>query len=59
MFTVCDDGPGFAAEFDPVTAAHTGLELVDNIARHDLRAEVCYENRSQGGGRVVVSFPLP
>jgi two-component sensor histidine kinase len=55
---VCDDGPGFAEGFDPETAAHTGLELIENIARHDLRAKTSYENRTQGGGRVVLNFPI-
>ena len=55
---VCDDGPGFPHGFDPRKAAHTGLELIDSTARWDLRGEVMYENREQGGGRVVVTFPI-
>lgn len=55
---VCDGGPGFGPGFDPQAAAHTGLELLDNMARFDLRATVTYEDRSQGGARVVLSFPL-
>ena len=54
---VCDDGPGFPPGFDPETAAHTGLELIENIARHDLRAKTAYENRPEGGARVVLTFP--
>lgn len=54
---VTDDGGGFPAGFDPQQAANTGLELIDAIGRHDLRGEISYENRLQGGGRVVVTFP--
>lgn len=55
---VCDDGPGFSAGFDPETAAHTGLELIENIARHDLRGKISYENREAGGARVTIVFPV-
>ncbi len=55
---VCDDGRGFAKDFDPETAAHTGLDLIENIARYDLRGETAYENRPEGGARIVVSFPI-
>ena len=54
---VCDDGPGFPAGFDWETAANTGLGLIDSSARYDLRGSVAYENRPQGGGKVVVRFP--
>ncbi|MCW3054070.1 MAG: sensor protein [Chthonomonadales bacterium] len=56
---VCDDGPGFSEGFDPETAAHTGLDLIENIARYDLRAETSYRNRKEGGARVAISFSLP
>ena len=55
---VCDDGSGFPPDFDSRRSAHTGLELIDSTAHWDLRGEVHYENREQGGGRVVVTFPL-
>ena len=55
---ICDDGPGFPADFDPDTSANTGLELIQVLASHDLGGTVRYENREQGGGRVAVSFPL-
>ncbi len=55
---VCDDGPGFPPDFDWHTASNTGLSLIDSTARYDLRGSVSYENRSQGGGRVVVTFPI-
>jgi PAS domain S-box-containing protein len=56
--TVENDGPGFPADFDPVTAANTGLDLIDAFARHDLRGTVRYTNRPEGGARVIVEFPL-
>ena len=55
---VCDDGPGFPPGFDWQTAANTGMGLIDSAARYDLRGDVAYENRLQGGGKVVVRFPL-
>jgi two-component sensor histidine kinase len=56
---VCDDGPGFPPGFDPKQAASTGLELVDNLSRHDLGASVLYLNPSDGGACVRMIFPLP
>ena len=56
---VSDDGPGFPADFDPMLAANMGLELVESLIRTDLKGFSRYENRPQGGGRVLVSFPLP
>jgi PAS domain S-box-containing protein len=53
-----NDGPGFPADFDPVTAANTGLDLIDAFARHDLRGSVRYTNNPDGGARVIVEFPL-
>ena len=56
---VCDDGPGFPADFDAKRAAHTGLELIDSMGRWDLRGTVAYGNQSKGGARVQVAFPIP
>jgi two-component sensor histidine kinase len=56
--TVEDDGPGFPKDFDPMRAANTGLELVDNLSRWDLAGGTTYANRPSGGGHVEVSFPL-
>jgi len=56
---VCDDGPGFPPDFNWQTAANTGLSLIDSTGRHDLQGVISYENRAEGGGRVVVEFPLP
>lgn len=56
---VCDDGPGFPADFDPKTAAHTGLELIESMGQWDLHGTVMYSNRAQGGAQVEVVFPVP
>lgn len=55
---ICDDGAGFPSDFNPKTAAHTGLELIDSAARWDLRGSVQYRNNGDGGACVVVEFPL-
>ncbi|MGC4042990.1 MAG: PAS domain S-box protein [Armatimonas sp.] len=57
--SVYDDGPGFPAGFDPMTAAHTGLELVLGLVDSDLKGTVEFENRTGGGACVHVRFPLP
>lgn len=51
---VSDYGPGFNAGFKP----NTGLELIDSITRFDLQGEISYENRPEGGARIVVVFPV-
>ena len=56
---VCDDGPGFPPEFDAKKDANTGLGLIETIGRHDLRGTLSYENRSEGGARVAITFPVP
>jgi PAS domain S-box-containing protein len=56
---VRDDGPGFSQAFDPRSAAHFGLELVESVGRLDLGGETTYENRPEGGACVRVTFPLP
>ena len=56
---VCDDGPGFPPGFNWSTSANTGLGLIDSTGRYDLRGAIFYENRDQGGARVVVTFPVP
>jgi PAS domain S-box-containing protein len=56
--SVADDGSGFPPDFDPLAAANTGLELVESMARWDLGGETRYETRPEGGGLVVVRFPL-
>jgi len=55
--TVSDDGPGLPEGFDPLTAANTGLELIESIARFDLHGETSYQNRPEGGARIRVTFP--
>lgn len=54
---VSDDGPGFPTDFDPDTAANTGLELVHNIVQWDLRGQITYGNHPEGGAQVTVTFP--
>ena len=56
---VCDEGPGFPAGFVSARAAHTGLELIEQISRFDLRGGVRFENLPEGGARVAITFPLP
>ena len=56
--TIRDDGEGFAPDFDPRTAANTGLELIDSAARWDLRGDVRFANAPTGGGCVVCTFPI-
>ena len=56
---VLDEGPGFPPDFDPAVAANTGLDLIESLARMDLRGHVRFENRAEGGGRVSVEFPVP
>lgn len=56
---VSDEGPGFSLDFDAGKTASTGLELVESVGRLDLRGKVRYENRCDGGARVIVEFPLP
>ncbi len=56
---VTDNGFGFPAGFSAEQAANTGLDLVINLAQTDLGGHVTFDNRPQGGGRVVIEFPLP
>ncbi len=54
-----DEGPGFPPDFNPARAANTGLDLINSLSRMDMRGSARYENREQGGARVVVEFPVP
>ena len=54
--SVRDDGPGFAEGFQTEGFSSTGLELVDNLIRLDLRGKVSYTNLPEGGGCVTVLF---
>ena len=58
QLTVHDHGPGFPDGFNPRTAAHTGLELVQELAELDLRGNAAFANDPQGGARVTITFPL-
>jgi len=57
-FEVCDDGPGFPPDFDPVLASNTGLELIQHLSRWDLGGSVAFYNRREGGGCACVTMPL-
>lgn len=57
--TVCDEGPGFPEQFDAVSQAHTGLELVMSLAETDLKGKATFKNKEEGGAKVVVLFPSP
>lgn len=56
---VCDDGPGFPAQFDLSTTANAGLRLVESMSRWDLGGETAYLNRPDGGACVQIRFPYP
>ena len=59
VLEVCDNGPGFPPDFNSKSDANVGLELVDSMARHDLKGEAQYSNQAKGGAVVRVVFPLP
>ena len=58
LLTVCDEGKGFPADFNPRKAANTGLELIDSLVRHDLRGTIAFTNPPEGGACILVTFPL-
>ncbi len=55
---VVDNGCGFPEEFNPAQAANTGLSLILSLIQTDLGGHVTFSNRPEGGGRVIVQFPL-
>ena len=57
ILEVRDDGPGFPDDFDPTSAANTGLELIE-LTRRDTNGHLCFGNSSAGGGSVVLRFPI-
>ena len=54
--SVREDGPGFTEGFAAADFSNTGLELVENLVRLDLRGTVSYTNLPEGGGCVTVLF---
>ncbi|MCW3054993.1 MAG: sensor signal transduction histidine kinase [Chthonomonadales bacterium] len=56
---VSDSGAGFSQNFDPVTQANLGLELVLGLIESDLKGKIFFENRNEGGASVRAQFPLP
>jgi PAS domain S-box-containing protein len=59
MLKVSDNGPGYPTDFDAVQTAHTGLEIIQAMVRTDLKGTTRFENRPEGGAKVVIVFPLP
>jgi two-component sensor histidine kinase len=58
ILSVQDGGDGFPDGFNPLLAAHTGLDLVLNLTRHDLGGNIHFENTKGAGGCARVTFPL-
>jgi two-component sensor histidine kinase len=55
---VRDRGPGFPPDFDPRTAGHTGLELIQSLSRWDLGGDLSFLNHPEGGAQITVTFPV-
>ena len=55
---VRDHGPGFPPDFDPRKAAHTGLDLIQDLTQWDMMGTVAFENAAGGGAQIVIDFPL-
>ena len=55
---VRDHGPGFPPDFDPRKAAHTGLDLIQDLTQWDMMGTVVFENAAGGGAQIVIAFPL-
>jgi two-component sensor histidine kinase len=58
VLEVTDSGPAFPADFDPEQLQTTGMQLVLSLVRRDLRGEIRFATRPQGGAQVTVIFPL-
>ena len=56
---VLDDGPGFPKGFDIHKSANNGLMLVCSLVKTDLAGKIECSTRAEGGGKVVVCFPVP
>ncbi len=56
VLSVLDNGPGFPEGFQAKPYSSIGLEIVEDLIRLDLRGEVRYSNRPEGGGCVEVIF---
>lgn len=54
-----DSGPGFPEGFDSATSAHTGLQIVEQLVRWDLRGAASYGASPEGGAHITISMPLP
>jgi len=58
ILEVRNTGSRFPPDFDPWQAAHTGLDLVETLTRHDLGGEPRYENIDDSSVRVLITFPV-
>jgi two-component sensor histidine kinase len=57
---VFDDGPGFPSDFSVAAYANIGLNLIETLARHDLRGSTQWSNHDQtGGAQIQINFPVP
>jgi PAS domain S-box-containing protein len=56
---VLDEGPGFPDAARAEAASTTGMELIRTVTKWDMAGTVTFENRTEGGARVVVQFPWP
>ena len=58
MLQVKDNGDGFPESFDFRTDANTGLMIVEQVVRHDLRGAVRFATRpDHPGAEVCITFP--
>jgi two-component sensor histidine kinase/DNA-binding response OmpR family regulator len=55
---VSDEGPGFPAGFDLIASSNTGMDLVRQLTKWDLGADVTCNNCDNGGACVTVTIPL-
>jgi two-component sensor histidine kinase len=55
--TVADAGRGFPPTFDPAKDSHTGLDLICMLSRWDLDGSINFENGTNGGACIHVTFP--
>lgn len=55
--SVCDDGPGFPAGFDPSNSDSLGFQLMGGLAEQ-LRGELSWSNAEGGGAVLSIRFPL-
>jgi two-component sensor histidine kinase len=57
VLTVSDDGVGFPAGFDPEASAGIGLQVVNSLARQQLKARLEHTTSPGGGVSWVLTLP--